>query len=99
MSQRVLAELRHAKVSGIVLGTDTKPSAEASLAVTHTDSWDAHDEMAHSIICQHINDCLLLAHSALSTSKVLFDKLVEVHEKSNMIATAYYAFEQMIITR
>ena len=96
---RVLAELRHAKVSGIVLGTDEKPSAEASSAVTHTDSWDARDEKAHSIICRHINDRLLLAHGALSTSKALFDKLVEVHEKSNVIATAYYAFEQMVITR
>ncbi|EGN94283.1 hypothetical protein SERLA73DRAFT_77700 [Serpula lacrymans var. lacrymans S7.3] len=67
-----------------------KPTSSEDPEIT----WILKDEKAHEIIQDHISDALLMRTGDLTSSKELFDKLVSLHQTSN-IALAFYSFQQL----
>ncbi|EGN92490.1 hypothetical protein SERLA73DRAFT_79525 [Serpula lacrymans var. lacrymans S7.3] len=57
-------------------------------------TWILKDEKAYGIIQDHISNALLMRTGDLISSKKLFDKLVSLHQTSN-IALAFDLFQQL----
>ncbi|KII94280.1 hypothetical protein PLICRDRAFT_100556, partial [Plicaturopsis crispa FD-325 SS-3] len=95
---RITAKLRVEKVYGVVSGAELAPSSAApppALSAA-TDSWEIRDAKAHGIIMQYISDNLALQVDGVATSKGLYDKLTDMHEKTNVGVTAFYTFRKLI---
>ncbi|KAH7917480.1 hypothetical protein BV22DRAFT_1188135 [Leucogyrophana mollusca] len=99
---RIEGKLRREKVLWVATGQDVKPSPSNTVSSKPEDdpelAWVLRDEKAHGIITDSLSDALLLKTHAATSAKDLFDKLKEIHRKSN-VATAYYSFEELITLR
>ncbi|EGO01330.1 hypothetical protein SERLA73DRAFT_72276 [Serpula lacrymans var. lacrymans S7.3] len=93
---RIISKLRREKVLQVVTGEELKPSpAKPTSSEDPEITWILKDEKAHGIIQDHISDALLMRRTGdLTSSKELFDKLVSLHQMSN-IALAFYSFQQL----
>ncbi|EGO04759.1 hypothetical protein SERLA73DRAFT_68425 [Serpula lacrymans var. lacrymans S7.3] len=79
----------------VVIGEELKPSPGKPTSSEDAEIvWIFKDEKAHGIIQDHISDALLMRTGDLTSSKELFDKLVSLHQTSN-IAPAFYSFQQL----
>ncbi|KAH7917507.1 hypothetical protein BV22DRAFT_1026204, partial [Leucogyrophana mollusca] len=96
---RIEGKLRREKVLRVATGQDTKPSLSSSKSSKLEDdpelAWILRDEKVHGIITDSLSDALLIKTQGQTSAKDLFDKLKELHRKSN-VATAYYSFEELI---
>ncbi|EGN91404.1 hypothetical protein SERLA73DRAFT_80541 [Serpula lacrymans var. lacrymans S7.3] len=92
----VIASLTLGKnFSGLLTGEELKPSPGKPTSSEDPEiTWILKDEKAHGIIQDHISDALLMRTGDLISSKELFDKLVSLHQTSN-IALAFYSFQQL----
>ncbi|EGO28667.1 hypothetical protein SERLADRAFT_434578 [Serpula lacrymans var. lacrymans S7.9] len=87
--------LRWEKVFRVVTGEKLKPSPGKPTSLEDPEiTWILKDEKAHGIIQDHISDALLMRTGDLTSSKELFDKLVSLHQTSN-IAEAFYSFQKL----
>ncbi|KAG1719517.1 uncharacterized protein EDB91DRAFT_1065532, partial [Suillus paluster] len=91
---RIYAKLRCEKVLRVVTGEEPKPSPASTSTDNPVTAWVLHDNKALGIIQGHISDALLLKTASQVTSKGLLDKLIEIHNTSN-VASAFYSFEQL----
>ncbi|KAG1724936.1 uncharacterized protein EDB91DRAFT_1019501, partial [Suillus paluster] len=95
----IYAKLCCEKVLCVATGEEPKPSPASALTTsTSADdlvtAWVLCDDKALRIIQGHISDVLLLKTTSQATSKGLLDKLIEIHNTSNVIS-AFYSFEQL----
>ncbi|EGN91659.1 hypothetical protein SERLA73DRAFT_80240, partial [Serpula lacrymans var. lacrymans S7.3] len=92
---QIISKLHWEKVLRVVTGEELKPSPGKPTSSEDPEiTWILKDEKAHGIIQDHISDALLMRTGDLTSSKELFDKLVSLHQTSN-IALAFYSFQQL----
>ncbi|KAG1721386.1 uncharacterized protein EDB91DRAFT_1064415, partial [Suillus paluster] len=100
---RIYTKLCREKVLRVATGEEPKPSPASALTTSASaddpvTTWVLRDDKALGIIQGHISDALLLKTASQATSKGLLDKLIEIHNTSN-IASAFYSFEQLFALR
>ncbi|KII82715.1 hypothetical protein PLICRDRAFT_83650, partial [Plicaturopsis crispa FD-325 SS-3] len=102
---RIMGKLREEKVYGVVTGEETSSLSTMSPLVypdpgnRYADSWGMRDGRAHGIIVRHIDDRIVLQTAHHTTSKALWDAIVELHENVNTGIATFYTFVDMMDLR
>jgi transposase InsO family protein len=101
---RIFGLLRREKVLGYATGRIIRPSTTTPApfiygTATSTSTWDDLDEKAHGIIVEHLSDRLAIQVSSLATSKEVLDKIIHLHESTNVGVRAFLALVEMIGAR
>ncbi|KAF8868027.1 hypothetical protein CPB84DRAFT_1697669 [Gymnopilus junonius] len=86
---RILTKLCIEKVTDIILQKSKEEVEEgenADKAVTpyHHESWTTRDRKAHGVLISHLSDCLSLQVTALATALEVYNKVLEIHQKTNV---------------
>ncbi|KAG6871386.1 hypothetical protein C0993_003378, partial [Termitomyces sp. T159_Od127] len=100
---RVTTKLWQEKVWDVITKECPSPGApiiyHSQSTLHHADNWSVCDSKAAGVIIAHICDCLAPEVRSLPHAKDMFDKLVEIHENTNMGVSAFYTFIQMLNTK
>ena len=62
-------------------------------------SWSVHDSKAAGIIVAHVLDCLALEVGKMQHAKDMFNKLVKIHQDTNISVSMFYTFIHMLALR
>lgn len=100
---RITAKLQQEEVWDVVTTSPSSPetSSEAlttypSTTIQHTDSWSVRDWKAAGIIIAYVSDRLAIEVGNLEHAKEMFEKLVKIHEDTNVTVSAFYTFTSML---
>jgi len=73
-----------------------KPKPSVMPALYSGDSWELKDQRARGILIEHLNDRLVLELQGLTTAKEMYDKIVDIHQNTNIGVNAFYTFAGML---
>ena len=73
-----------------------KPKPLVMPALYSGDSWELKDQRTWGILIEHLNDCLVLELQGLTTAKEMYDKIVDIHQNTNIGVNTFYTFAGML---
>ena len=73
-----------------------KPKPSVMPALYSGDSWELKDQRARGILIEHLNDRPVLELQGLTTAKEMYDKIVDIHQNTNIGVNAFYTFAGML---
>ena len=104
---RITAKLRQEKVWDTVISSPPDGALPPGSSATHPDTpvpshaenWFVHDLKAAGIIIAYVSNRLALEVGELKHAKDILDKLIKIHEDTNVGVSAFYTFIHMLNLR
>ncbi|PPQ83713.1 hypothetical protein CVT26_005513 [Gymnopilus dilepis] len=98
---RILAKLRVEKVADVILakGKEEDEGADdpdTTVVPYYRESWATRDSKAHGILITHLSDRLSLQVANLPSALEVYNKILEIHQKTNVGVSAFYTFVGMM---